>query len=196
MTKNKIIWLALLAAGIILVLASQFYKSSVEDQPNSTISLAPSLENSPSPSLAVSPSTTPRLTTTRVPTRTPSPTGNSMIGILPPATCSLAGKIVYTSPNVYQSIGSILTYYNVDHPSRLIYWTISPSPDFNVGPNIFSGVSLPHGREQITATMKVGIVPQRNYTLTAKITYGQFVKGELKTLETACAGQTLIEVAY
>ncbi len=103
---------------------------------------------------------------------------------------------MYTSANTYQSKGSILTYYNVDHPSRLVYWSISPAPDFNIGPNIFSGVSLPHGREQITATLNPDITPQKHYTVTAKITYGQFVKGDLKVFEAQCSGHTEIDIAY
>ncbi|TSC91548.1 MAG: hypothetical protein CEN90_346 [Parcubacteria group bacterium Licking1014_17] len=159
-------------------------------------------EESPNPSAIISFSTPPKPDSK---SPSPAPTSprpmptvpvNTMIGNLPAAICSISGIITYISPNTYQSTNAKISYKNIDHPSRLVYWDIKPRADFDVGPNIFSGLKIPDGEHDITATMKKDIAPYKQYSLTARVTYGKFVNGDLKIFESQCSGETIISIAY
>ncbi len=113
----------------------------------------------------------------------------------PPAECSLAGNIKYLEPGTYENLEANINYKNIDSKARHIIWTISPKDDLSVGPNLFSRLFLPDGTEDVTIGLP-DYPKSKNYTLTAKVTYGRFVKGNLEIKEASCSGQIPVEISY
>lgn len=169
MKKNTILWVVILAAGLgLLVFADVGYKRLFK----------PTQKENPTggqPKTPISVQYTPSLWET----------------LKGPATCTLKGEIKYITQNTYNNQDALFTYKGVDHPARNIKWTITPTDDLSIGPNIFDRMVLPDGKSLL------GIVlPEKpkakKYTLTASIDYGRLVDGALKVSEQKCSGKTTI----
>ena len=142
---------------------------------------------------ASSPQATPRPS---VPiTATPEPF-LGLNGVTSPATCQVGGEVEFTSTDSFRSLGSKISWKNIDSRGRLIKWHVSPKDDLAVGPNIFESLPLPDGEYQ-NLTVRLPENPiAKAYLLTASVTYGQFVKGDLKVKETNCTGQVKVTLNF
>ena len=85
----------------------------------------------------------------------------------------------------------MFSYKGVDHPARLVKWTISPDDIIDVGPNIFSSLVLPDGESLVGVSIPEN-PKYKKYELTAAITYGRIVNGDVKVYETQCSGKTTV----
>ncbi|MEK7125268.1 MAG: hypothetical protein AAB864_02685 [Patescibacteria group bacterium] len=131
----------------------------------------------PLPTLSVTAST--------VPTLTAFPEG---ISTLVPK-CTLEGTIEYfVSQGIFRHQNAFFRYENVEDPHDFIFWYISPEgEDVSIGPNRFSGLSLPKGQE--TLTIGFPAPPQKKeYRLSASIQYPYFINGQVQVLTKACTG--------
>ena len=142
---------------------------------------------------ASSPQATPRPS---VPiTATPEPF-LGLNGVTSPATCQVGGEVEFTSTDSFRSLGSKISWKNIDSRGRLIKWHIGPDDKLAVGPNIFESLPLPDGEYQ-NLTVRLPENPiSKNYLLTASVTYGQFVKGNLEVKETNCTGQVKVNLNF
>src|SRR3989344_8582020 len=105
----------------------------------------------------------------------------------PPASCYLAGSIEFLAPNLSQNKDADIVYKNIDSVARHIIWSVSPQDDLSVGPNLFASLPVPNGTEDVTVGLPAS-PKAKNYTLTAKVTYGRFVNGNLEIKEAPCSG--------
>lgn len=188
---NKNISLTLL---IVLVLVGgvwwyrQRSQSLVTPSPTATLSTEPTSSPSTSPSITFIPtSTTPRPGRTLVPSDAPN-LSETLHGV---ATCQLNGEIKFINHDLYNNQDARFRYQGVDHPARLVTWTVTPKDDLRVGPNIFNQLSLPNGESQLYISLPDQPMAQ-SYTLTATINYGRTVNGEFMIYTVACTGQTKI----
>lgn len=113
----------------------------------------------------------------------------------PPAECSIGGSITYLEPGLYENKKADIVYKNIDSVARHILWTISPQDDFSVGPNLFATLPVPNGTEDVTIGLPKS-PNSKNYTLTAKVTYGRYEKGNLEIKEASCSGQIPVEIKF
>ncbi|MBI2063713.1 MAG: hypothetical protein HYT65_01835 [Candidatus Yanofskybacteria bacterium] len=182
MNKQKLIRLVVLAVGIGLIWFFSFSKKVAQEPVDfaGEIILTPTATSEPSP--VISPMT--------LPSRTPEITSK-----YPPAECSLTGSITYISPGLYENKDANIIYKNIDSVARLVLWTIFPDDNLSVGPNIFASLPLPDGIEDVTVSLPDN-PKSKNYTLTAKVTYGVVIDRNLVIKESLCAGQIPIEIAY
>ncbi|PIR41056.1 MAG: hypothetical protein COV31_03290 [Candidatus Yanofskybacteria bacterium CG10_big_fil_rev_8_21_14_0_10_46_23] len=120
---------------------------------------------------------------------------NPNLGKLNPATCSIGGALVYTEKNNFTNQSAILKYKNVDSPARHIIWRIEPEIKASIGPNLFSQLTLPTGQTNIAVVFDEETLA-KEYTLRAKVTYGQFIEGDLKIFESECSGQTRVKINF
>ncbi len=180
--------------GIIIAGAAIFYFTrdnlgdiSVSPSPMPSTSDSPSL--SPSPSPRPSPKATSGATTTPkpIPSRTPS-LWEQLSG---EATCELKGEIKYITSTIYDNQDALFTYKGVDHPGRLINWSVSPSDDLSIGPNLFAQMPLPDGENLIGVSLPEN-PKYKTYELTASITYGRLVDGNVKVFTKQCSGKTTV----
>jgi hypothetical protein len=131
----------------------------------------------------------------------------SLVGEVPsrdlitgPATCQLSnGTITFSDSQTAINSDAYLSYQNVDHPGRLIFWTISPDNEaFDIGPNIFSKLPLPDGIENLTVIVNKEDLIEKTYILTAKVNYG--IEGEgggvVRTEEVDCTGKITVVLDY
>jgi len=116
-------------------------------------------------------------------------------GIKAPATCQISGETEFSEPGLYSS-NTKLSWQNIDSQGRLIKWLISPNDGLAIGPNIFGNLTIPNG-EYENLTIRLPEKPvSKNYLLTASVTYGQFVDGDLKIKEANCEGQVKINLNF
>ena len=195
MKFSTIFWIVIIALGLTLfVIGSNDGGQIGEISPTPTISITP--------------------TPTNKPQTTQKPDGQSFDGfpdqslvqdapdhtlITGPGSCSLSGgKIVFSEPNVAVHENATLTYNNIDHPGRLIFWSTSPNDgDLVIGPNLFSGQQLPGGTTNVTVVIDKNN-PVKEYKVFAKISYGVLDKdGGVLRVETAdCSGDITVELSY
>lgn len=117
-----------------------------------------------------------------------------------PATCSLSGgKITFLDQNTAIHDNAIISYENVDHPGRLIFWTSSPNDKvFGIGPNIFSALELPNGQENVNVVIEKGGLNIKTHTLKASINYGVLAKdgSVIRVEKVDCDGTVTVELDY
>ena len=214
MSKNNIIWLAVLILGAFLV-GFYFWTSGVLRTPGVVNSPEPSVSPEVSTSLSPTPRPSPKATEgeakpniTKVPI--PSPSGNgqtSFIGetvpwslLLGDASCELKGEIKFLNHNTYDNQDAIFIYKGVDHPGRNVFWTVTPQDDISVGPNIFNKTPIPDG-ESLLGIVLPDSPKYKRYEITAKIQYGRQVDakgnfvtegGNVKVFEKQCLGKTIV----
>lgn len=116
-----------------------------------------------------------------------------------PATCQLSGgTITFLDKNTAINDSAYIAYQNVDHPGRLLFWDINRSDGvLKMGPNIFDGLALPGGQQNVTVVIE-GQPQFTSYLLTARINYGIVDKdgGVINTEETNCTGNIIINLDY
>lgn len=184
-----ILGLVILAVGIILITVF-FTKKDSQEQEDLALSPTPTISTSAIPTLV--PTSNPK-----IPTPTPAlqdPT--SILGRLVPARCNLTGEIVFIKPNIYESGKAFIEYENIDHEARLITWTVIPEYNFSMGPNIFANLVIPTGKVSLSASLDDILPTQKEYTVKAKVNYGQLIDGDIKLFETECTGETRIKLVY
>ena len=192
--KNLIFWGTITLVGAGLAFYSYFSRPAkyvgplvspnVEQSPASTLAPIPTL--SPSPKTAGG-------GTTPVPTEEPF---SSLNGIKAPATCQVGGEVAFYDEGTFASKDSKISWQNVDSQGRLINWHISPNDNLKIGPNIFANLDVPNGQYD-NLTVRLPEKPAfKNYLLTASITYGQFVQGDLKVKEVNCSGQVKVNLNF
>jgi len=142
----------------------------------------------------------PTLTPTSVPSKGPVKTPTQTVFEMPllqrltgSAYCELKGAIEFVSATSYKNNDAVFSYRGVDHAGRNIYWKISPVDDLAVGPNLFSGLSLPDGQSLLTVSLP-GNPKYKKYELTATIDYGLLVDGNLKVTNIPCVGKTVVSL--
>ncbi len=167
---------------------------------SSSVSVLPSISPSMNVSVSPTPFKTPTPTLTPSPTKKPSliPSSVPWDQLPPEASCELRGEIKYVlinngtnHNNVYDNQNAMFTYKGIDHPGRLVYWTVSPQDDLGVGPQIFAQIPIPDGESLIGISLPEN--PQyKQYELNASITYGRLVDGNVKVFTKQCVGKTTV----
>ena len=206
MIKNKLISLVLLAVVVVFLVTygKHLWQSW---QPSSNLAInTPSPSPSPEPSAKSSPSVKP--TSGPIKTAVPTGTGPTFIDekvpwdlLLADASCELKGEVKFLNGNTYDNQDARLIYNGVDHPGRLVYWTITPAEkNLEIGPNIFSKIPIPNGRS-LLAIFPKGPLGFKKYELTAMMDYGRLldakgkfitVGGDVKIFKKPCQGKTTI----
>lgn len=117
-------------------------------------------------------------------------------GIKSPATCQVYGEVEFISSDLFISKESKISWQNIDSRGRWIKWHVSPADDLSVGPNIFESLPIPEGQYQ-NLTVRLPEKPiSKSYLLTASVTYGQFVKGNLEVKEANCTGTVRVNLNF
>ena len=150
----------------------------------------------------VGPSVSPDVEQSPIPTPTPRPVPSlteepfsSLHGIKSPATCQISGETNFIDQKTYSSNTKIV-WQNVDSQGRLINWHVSPKDNLAIGPNIFANLTVPGG-EYENLTVRLPENPaSKTYLLTASITYGQIIKGDVKVKEVNCTGQVKVNLNF
>lgn len=195
--KNLIL-LGIIAVGIV-GLAFYVYLSRKDNDSVSTTApnVVQSLTPIPSPRLDSTSSTSSGQASS--PQATPSSTEepfSGLHGIKLPATCQVGGEINFPDKNTFSTRDSKISWQNVDSQGRLINWRISPRDNLKIGPNIFANLAVPDGQyENLTVRLPENPVA-KNYLLTASVTYGQFIQGDLKVKEVTCSGQVKVNLNF
>ena len=192
LTYKIISGLIILAIGMVLIVV--FFTKKYSQKPEDLV-----LSPTPTPkTFNPSPSTNSG-SPVSTPTTTPTPNlqdSTSIVGRLAPAKCNLTGEIIFIEPNLYESRGAFIEYENIDHEARLITWTVIPGYDFSMGPNIFASLPIPIGKVGLSASLDDILPAQKEYTVKAKVNYGQIVNGDIKLFEAECTGETKIKISF
>lgn len=131
-------------------------------------------------------------------TPTPTPEEGVPVGIskVRPE-CQLGGELVFIEEKTYRVDGAYFNYQKVEDSHDFIRWTISPQEEASIGPNMFSSLPLPAGKETITfAFKKVGRPQYKTYELRASIDYPYVVNNKVEILNKPCDGVTKVQIAY
>ncbi len=145
---------------------------------------SPQASPSPTPSASSGPSG---------PRPTPSGTPGLWEQLSGEASCELKGEIKYVSmdPRIYDNQDVLFSYKGVDHPARLINWVVSPNDGLSIGPNLFAHLPLPDGENLIGISLPEN-PKYKTYELTASITYGRLIDGNIQVFTKQCAGKTTV----
>lgn len=147
----------------------------------------------------LTPVPTPRPDSTSSPQATPSSTEepfSGLHGIKSPATCQVGGEVNFSDRDTFSTTDSKISWQNVDSQGRLINWRISPQDNLKIGPNIFGNLVVPDGQyDNLTVRLPENPI-SKNYILTASVTYGQFIQGDLKVKETNCFGSVRVNLNF
>ncbi len=197
-------WLIIIVLGVTL-----YFVGNVNNEETADVTPTPT----PTAEATVSPTPTPVATYNPTPTPTPDNgqiledfPDQGMVGETPPrslitgpATCQLSnGKITFLSENTAMKEDAYISYQNVDHPGRLIFWSVDKEEEiFNIGPNIFNDMELPNGTRSVGVVIE-GEPKYTEYILTAKVTYGIEAEGGgiIDTKEVDCIGTVTVELDY
>lgn len=190
--KSFIVLSFIVLAGLGLLAWYGFFESDLDgpDLILPTIQVIPDETAVPSPEPTPRPSPSPALSSP-----TPEPF-SGLNGIKSPATCQIEGEVEFTADDSFRSKGSKISWQNVDSRGRLIKWQVSPDDKLAIGPNIFESLPLPDGQyENLTVRLPEKPI-SKNYLLTASVTYGQFIKGNLEMKEASCTGQVKVNLNF
>src|SRR3989338_10974546 len=171
MNKQITIWALALVAGIGLIWFFNISREGSREPDNSVIEATPSVSATPEASPTLS----------KKPLVTQQP---EVINKYPPAECTLTGSITFLSPTLYENKDANIIYKNIDSVARHIIWAVSPGENLSVGPNLFASLPLPDGTEDVTVNLPENHT-SKNYTLTAKVTYGVVVNRDLVIKESS-----------
>ena len=193
--KKKFVFgggVAVLGLGLVLVVyfakPAGYVKQTTEPTAEPSVVQSPNI--SVGPKLSPSPQATPRPSVP--PTEEPFVGPN---GIKSPATCQVDGKAEFFDPGSYSS-NTKISWQNVDSQGRLIKWRISPNDGLAIGPNLFANLIVPDGQyNNLTIRLPENPV-SKTYLLTASVTYGQFINGDLKVKEVNCSGQAEVKINF
>lgn len=194
--KNFVFWgvmAVLIIGGLIAVVYFTKPAGNVEqtveptNSPGTIQSSSPAPISTPTPTIIPTKSNNPA-TTIKEPFIGPN-------GIKTPATCQVSGKAEFFDPGSYSS-NTKISWQNVDSQGRLINWRISPNDNLAIGPNLFANLIVPDGQyDNLTIRLPENPV-SKTYLLTASVTYGQFVAGDLKVKEVNCSGQAEVRINF
>lgn len=191
--KNKgLIFIVIVLLGLGLIWFSDTLRDEGSDLVDETNGDSVVGEPPVKESISPTPNVFPTLSVSPTPSESQYP---KIVNKYPPAECSLAGSIEYIEPGIYENKEATITYKNIDSIARHIIWTVFPQDDLSVGPNLFANLPVPDGSDSISAGLPAEPVA-KNYTLTAKVTYGVFVKGNLEMRQSVCSGQILVKINY
>lgn len=145
-----------------------------------------------SPSIIPTLTSSPTASSSAVPVPTPRPSTSTPDSI---PVCRIGGEINFISPTMYANDGNYLEYENIKDGAQLIKWTMTPTDDAGIGPNMFAQLPLPTGETFVSVTF-YSPPKYREYKITGKITYYAMENGVEKTLEKDCSGETLVKINY
>lgn len=199
-----IFWVLVTAAGLGLIIFSSVSKNDIigEKSPSPSAVTISSSAISPTITPKATPRATPRATKTVSPTTSVNdesfkgipdqrlvPTSVPKEQITGPATCRLEGGINFIRQDLYESKGAKIVYRNVDSPARLIFWKVTPDDGvLKIGPNIFSGLTLPDGEREVGVTVE-RTTSAKSYALSASVTYGETDERNVEKIkEASCFG--------
>lgn len=201
---SLIFWLVIIALGTTLYLMGDI-NSGDKAEPISTPTPVLEAANTPTPTYV--PTSTSRAASDEdegepfsgIPRQGLVGTTPPRSSITGPATCQLSGgTITFLDEKAATHDNAYIAYQNVDHPARLLFWEVNHDGDvLNIGPNIFDGLGLPDGQENITVTIE-GEPQFTSYVLTVRINYGIVDKdgGVIGTEETNCTGNIIVNLDY
>jgi len=188
MKKNILFWAFLLLLGLAIVISAGYRQKP--NQPASIL-LQPTVLPSPTPDLN---SGTKKASNNKI-QKSPAQNAPSYDVLTKPATCQIGGQIKFLSPTIAEHLNTYLIYTGIDSPARLIKWQVAPVDKLEIGPNLTASIKLPDGKELINV-----VLPEKpiaaNYKLTASMTYGRLVKGDVKVYEVQCDGQTEVVLPF
>lgn len=183
--KNLIFWVGVVVVGIGLVSYGYFSRPMRQGEQPVDSGVVQSPVQSPVP--------TPTPTPTPVSSKEPF---SGLHGIKVPATCQVGGEIDFSDSNTFSSNGFKISWQNIDSQGRLINWHISPNDNLAVGPNIFANLTVPNGEyENLTVRLPDNPI-SKTYLLTASVTYGQILQGDVKMREANCIGQVKVNLNF
>ncbi len=167
--------LTLAVAAIILAVAVIYF---TRGGGNNNLSPSGTQSANPTPSISASPTPKPSV----------KPSSSPVSYIIPK--CRLGGEITFEN-SVFKTDNAYFNYEQVTDPHDFIKWTKTPAEeDISIGPNMFSGLELPSGRDTITINFNSGKPRYAQYTLKASIDYPVELPEGGKVLNTACSGET------
>jgi len=192
-----LIWIVVIALGLTLYILGNVDNADINETGSDVETASPT----PTPTPTHSPTATPddRVLFEGFPDQDlvqDTPPRSSITG---PATCSLGGKITFLDKNTAINENAVISYNNVDHPGRLIFWTSSPNNEiFNIGPNIFDGLELPNGQKNINVIIEKDNLNIKTHVLRAQINYGIVDKdgGVIRTERVDCSGTVTVELGF
>ena len=192
MKKNILFWAFLL--GLAVVIWAGYRQKS--NQPASILlqpTVLPSLSPTPSPTPDLNPGTK-KASNNKTP-KSPARNAPPYDVLTKPATCQIGGQIKFLSPTIAEHLNTYLIFTGIDSPARLFKWHVAPIDRLDVGPNLTASIKLPDGKELINV-----VLPEKpiaaNYKLTASMTYGRLVNGDIKVYEVQCDGQTEVVLPF
>lgn len=187
MSNKKYIIGAIVIIVLLVIFGVYNFTSQNGQKPEASITATPSVSESASPT----PSSLPSKTQNPQSTEGWSQSTKLWQILKGPAYCELKGEIKFVSSNIYDNQDALFIYRGVDHPGRLINWTITPSDDLDIGPNLFAQMNLPDGQSLIGV-----VLPQnpkyKRYELTAQITYGRQINDNIEVYTQSCVGKTTV----
>lgn len=184
--RSLFLWGAAIIGGIVLITYSSIsWQNRIPKSDDATPSASLVVNQTPGSSAAPgAPSPTPTSERFRGPT-----------GLTAPGSCTLKGSIEFLKPDLSANHDAVLTWKNIDSRSRLIVWRVTPQDNLSIGPNLFANLSIPNGSD--TVTVRLPERPQsRNYRLSASVTYGQLIGGNVVVKEAPCSGSVDVIVGY
>lgn len=207
--SSKVIFCVLvIAAGLGLIIFYSVLRNT------GTVSKSPSPLTAAIISPPVSPTVSPVTTSGTTKTASPPPSAGDELfkgippqGLVPtsvtkeqitgPVTCRLEGGINFIRKDLYESKGAKIVYRNVDSPARLIFWKITPDDGaLKIGPNIFSGLTLPDGEREVGVTIE-GTTSAKSYAVDAAVTYGETDARDVETIkEASCFGVITVTIPW
>ncbi|MDO8496045.1 MAG: hypothetical protein Q7S43_01165 [bacterium] len=190
--KNLILLGLVVVAGLGLMAWYGYFLRSDPGDPNIVLPTSPA---TPTGTLVPSPQVTPRPSVPVMSTPTTTPF-LGLNGVTSPATCQVGGEVEFASADSFRSLGSKISWQNIDSRGRLINWHISPDDKLAVGPNIFESLPLPNGQyENLTVRLPENPIA-KTYFLIASVTYGQFIKENIEIKEANCTGQVKVNLIF
>lgn len=178
-------WVVVILAGVGLISYSYFFRpgdGTVTPTAGPDLTVSPILDQSPTSSPR------PNMKETEEPFL-------GLRGITSPATCQISGEANFSSPDSFSS-NTKISWQNVDSQGRLIKWHISPKDDLAIGPNLFANLIIPNGQYD-NFTIRLPEKPvAKAYLVTASVTYGQIIKGDVKVKEVNCTGQVKVNLNF
>ena len=110
--------------------------------------------------------------------------------------CQLSGRIVFIADKLTRSDGASFVYQWVMDSHDTLNWSINPAEDVRVGPNRFSAIPLPNGKETPTIAFNQGKPSLTTYKLSASIDYPYVVNNKVEVLNQKCTGTIEVKIAY
>ena len=187
--KNLIFWGGALLVGAGLIFYSYISAPVKQTEQPVDNGVVQSPVSTATPNSAFSP----------VPSLTTKPTEEPFIGlrgVKAPATCQVGGEINFSDKNTFSSKDLKISWQNIDSQGRLIKWRISPQDGLMIGPNIFANLNIRNGEyESLTVRLPENPI-SKTYLLTASVTYGQIIQGDVKVKEANCSGQVKVNINF